>query len=260
MPRPSSFRFGLISSACVEVNLDQRGVSENDIREIAPVLLALTSLQSLKLSKNSLGDSAMMSLAPLLQAHVALKLMDLSENGISDFGAVTIAHALESSISIISLDLSNNCIGDAGASAIETCLLKNHSLVQLELLGNPISAAAASGVGQALRVNRTIARSYSTDSESGGALLARAVREQEEVAGLTDAVMTQQRELLAAAVREIAKLREELSELKKAADARAAGQDQSLKSAFEDAKRQRQLVQELESTLAQQKGCGCSMM
>ena len=132
--------------------------------------------------------------------------------------------------------------------------------MQLELLGNPISAAAASGVGQALRVNRTIARSYSTDSEGGGALLARAVREQEEVAGLTDAVMTQQRELLAAAVQEIAKLREELSELKKAADARAAGQDQSLKSAFEDAKRQRQLVQELESTLAQQKGCGCSMM
>jgi hypothetical protein len=260
MPRPSSFRFGLISGACLEVNLDQRGVSENDLREIAPVLLALTSLQSLKLSKNSLGDSAVLSLAPVLQAHVALKLMDLSENGISDFGAVTIARALESSVSISSLDLSNNCIGDAGASAIEICLLKNHSLVQLELLGNPISAAAASGVGQALRVNRTIARSYSTDSEGGGALLARAVKEQEEVIGLSDAVMTQQRELLAAAVQEIAKLREELSELKKAADARAADQDQSLRSAFEDARRQRQLVQELESTLAQQRGCGCSMM
>lgn len=254
-----SLRFGVVSSGCVEVNLDQRGVTDCDIREIAPVLLALSSLQSLKLSKNCLGDAPMASLAPVLQAHSALQLMDLSANDISDSGAISVAHALSGSVSITNLDLSNNCIGDAGAAAIERCLFSNHSLVQLELLGNPISVTAASGIGQALRVNRTIARSYSSDAQGSGALLLRAVREREEVIGASDEVMALQREQLMAAEKEIAALREQLRVQRKTSDAMFANYDRDLKSAIEDAKRQRQLVLELEGRLVR-KGCGCCTM
>lgn len=201
----------------------------------------------------------MTSIAPVLQAHSALQLMDLSANDISDSGAVAIAHALCGSISITNLDLSNNCIGDVGAAAIERCLFSNHSLVQLELLGNPISAAAASGIGQALRVNRTIARSYSSDAQGGGALLLRAVQEREEVIGASDEVMALQREQLTAAENEITALREQLRAQRKASDAMAADYDRHLKSAVEDAKRQRQLLQEMEGRLSQ-KGCGCCVM
>ena len=258
-PRCVACRFGSISSACCEVNLDQRGLTESDIHDIAPVLLALSCLQSLKLSKNALGDAHMAALASVLRALPALQLMDLSDNCIGDAGAVAIARALASSISITNLDLSNNRIGDAGAAAIESCLFTNHSLVQLELLGNPIGAAAASGIGQALRVNRTIARSYSANSEGGSTLFLRAVREREEVIGLSGAVMAQQKEQLAAAEKEIAALREQLRSQRKASMDMAAELDRDLKSAMEDAKRQRLLVEELEGRLAQ-KGCGCCMM
>lgn len=243
----------------MEVNLDQRSVTQQDIQDIAPVLLVLSSLQSLKLSKNSLDDSHMAALAPVLRAHVSLQFMDLSDNCIGDSGAVAIAHALAGGINITNLDLSNNRIGDAGAAAIESCLFSNHSLVQLELLGNPISAAAASGIGQALRVNRTIARSYSTDSEGGGTLFLRAVKEREEVIGLSDAVMTLQRNQLEAAEKEIASLREQLRSQIKASMQMSEEQDRYLKSAVEDAKRHKSRAEELEGRLAQ-KGCGCCMM
>jgi hypothetical protein len=195
----------------------------------------------------------------VLQAHSTLQSIDLSANYIGDSGAVAIAQALSSSISITNLDLTNNCIGDSGAAAIERCLLSNHSLVQLELLGNPISAAAANGIGQALRVNRTIARSYSSDSEGGSALLLRAVQEREEVIGASDEVMALQREQLVAAENEIAALREQLRAQRKASDAMAADYDHQLKSAVEDAKRQRQILQEMEGRLSKN-GCGCCVM
>ena len=234
-------------------------MSRSDIEEIVPVLLSLPHLQSLKLSNNNLGDALMTALAPVLQAHSALQLMDLSANGIGDSGAVAIARALAGSSSITSLDLSNNCIGDVGAAAIESCLSSNHSLVQLELLGNPITAAAASGIGQALRVNRTIARSYSSDAHGGAAVLLRAVQEREEIIGLTDAVMTQQQEQLVLANQEIAALNQRLRAQEKASEAMADDYDRQLKKSVADAERQRQLVRELEGRLGQ-KGCGCCTM
>jgi PPE-repeat protein len=217
-----------------------------------PILLSLSSLHSLRLSKNYLGDGPVSALAPVLQTHSTLQLLDLSANGIGDSGAVSIANLLSGSASITNLDLSNNCIGDVGAAAIEECLQSNHSLVQLELLGNPISAAAASGIGQALRVNRTITRSYSSDSEGGGFLMLRAVKEREVVIGLSDEVMALQRAQLAAADAEISALHEQLRAQEKV-------HDRDLKVALEDAKRQREIVLELEGKLAQQ-GCRCCMM
>ena len=87
----------------------------------------------------------------------------------------------------------------------------------------------------------------------------RAVTEREEVIGLSDAVMTLQREQLEAAEKEISSLREQLQSQRKTSMAMAADHDRHLKSAVEDARRQRLLVQELEGRLAQ-KRCGCCVM
>ena len=258
-PQRCPCRFGAISSGCSEVNLDQRGVTQRDVEDIVPVLLALPHLQSLKLSKNCLGDAPMTALAPVLQAHSALQLMDLSANDIGDSGAVAIARALAGSSSITSLDLSNNFIGDIGAAAIESCLSSNHSLVQLELLGNPISVTAASGIGQALRVNRTIARSYASDTLGGTAVLLRAVQEREEIIGLTGAVMTQQKEQLVLANEEIAVLHERLRAQQKATQAMGDDYDRQLKQAVADAERERQRARELQGRLGE-KQCGCCTM
>jgi internalin A len=89
---------------------------------------ALTSLTSLNLSSNSIGEEGAKAIA---QSLTSLTSLDLSNNSIGDEGAKAIAQSLTS---LTSLDLSNNSIGEEGAKAILDTWSKEERMGRLQIL------------------------------------------------------------------------------------------------------------------------------
>ena len=128
-------------------------------RLLSILFLALrvnTSLTSLNLSSNFIGDEEANSLSQALRVNTSLTSLDLSDNSIGDEGANSLSQALRVNTSLTSLDLSINSIGDEGANFLSQALRVNTSLTSLNLCGNSIGHEGANFLSQALRVNTSL--------------------------------------------------------------------------------------------------------
>src|SRR3989338_7421964 len=92
-----------------------------------------SSLTTLNLSSNSIGDSGVSALATALQYNSSLTTLNLTGNSIGDSGASALATALSHNSSLTTLNLTRNSIGDSGASALATALSHNSSLITLRM-------------------------------------------------------------------------------------------------------------------------------
>ena len=86
--------------------------------------------------------AAVEELGAVLKENTTLKSMDLSINQIGDAGAADIAAALKENSTLLRLYLYNNQIGDPGAAAIVAALKENSTLQELVLRRNHIGDAA----------------------------------------------------------------------------------------------------------------------
>ena len=115
-----------------------------------------TSLSSLDLHANSIGDEGANSLAQALRVNTSLSSLNLHCNSIGDEGANSLAQALRVNTSLSSLYLSRNSIGNDGANSLTQALRVNTSLSSLDLFGNSIGNEGANSLAQALRVNTSL--------------------------------------------------------------------------------------------------------
>jgi hypothetical protein len=81
------------------------------------------------------------ALAEALRTNTSLTTLELYNNQIGDAGAVALAEALRTNTSLTTLNLSGNQIGDAGAVALAIALRTNTSLTALWILDNQIGYA-----------------------------------------------------------------------------------------------------------------------
>ncbi|XP_044178924.1 NLR family CARD domain-containing protein 3-like [Acropora millepora] len=126
---------------------------------LSPLYLALrvnTSLTSLHLGLNSIGDEGANSLSEALRVNTSLTSLDLDDNSIGKEGAYSLSEALRVNTSLTSLDLSKNSIGVEGASSLSQTLRVNTSLTSLRLYWNSIGDDGASSLSEALRVNTSL--------------------------------------------------------------------------------------------------------
>jgi Leucine-rich repeat (LRR) protein len=77
-----------------------------------------TSLTSLDLGYNNIGDGGAVALAEAMKVITSLTRMDVRYNDIGIGGAVALAEAVKVSTSLTSLDLGDNNIRDGGARAL----------------------------------------------------------------------------------------------------------------------------------------------
>eukprot|EP01090_Pellita_catalonica_P017745 TRINITY_DN544_c0_g1_i3.p1 TRINITY_DN544_c0_g1~~TRINITY_DN544_c0_g1_i3.p1 ORF type:complete len:311 (-),score=57.16 TRINITY_DN544_c0_g1_i3:785-1717(-) len=103
------------------------------ISEVAFLLRMNSSLQTLDLAGNDIGNEGADAIAQVLLQNSSLQSCDLSDNGILKEGADSIAQALLKNSTLQSLDLSGNVVGNKGADAIAQVLLQNSSLQSVNL-------------------------------------------------------------------------------------------------------------------------------
>ncbi|XP_067041367.1 protein NLRC3-like isoform X2 [Acropora muricata] len=138
-----------------------------------------TSLSSLNLHCNSIGDEGANSLAQALRVNTSLSSLDLSRNSIGNDGVKSLTQALRVNTSLSSLDLFGNSIGNEGANSLAEALRVNTSLFSLTLNFNSCGVEAANSLAQALRVNTSLSSldlHLSSIGDEGANSLAEALR------------------------------------------------------------------------------------
>lgn len=106
----------------------------------------LGELEFLSATGRNLGDAG----------NTTLKSLDLDFNKIGDIGATELAEGIKVNNSLQSLDLHFNKISPAGAKAIQEALLVNKCLLTLSLHGNHIGDAGARSIAESLQSNTTL--------------------------------------------------------------------------------------------------------
>ncbi|XP_044166448.1 protein NLRC3-like [Acropora millepora] len=126
-----------------------------------------TSLTSLNLGLNFIGDEGAHSISEALRVNTSLTSLVLSYNSIGKEGAHSLSEALRVNTSLTSLDLSDNSIGDEGAHSLSEALRVNTSLTSLYLASNSIHAEGAHSLSEALRVNTSLTSLYLSENSIG---------------------------------------------------------------------------------------------
>jgi len=134
----NEFDIKLLQEALVEnTTLTSLSVSWNQIGDVGAAVLAQnTTLTSLDVSYNEIGAAG----AAALAQNTTLTSLDMGWNQIGAAGAA----ALAQNTTLTSLHVDDNEIGDAGAAA----LAQNTTLASLDVTGNQIGAAGAAALAQ----------------------------------------------------------------------------------------------------------------
>ena len=103
-----------------------------DVRALAAALEENSTLTSLDLSWNEIGDKGATSMAAALEKNSTLTSLDLSENEIGHIGAASLAAALQKNSTLTSMSLRGNDIGDEGVASLAAALEKNYALEVLD--------------------------------------------------------------------------------------------------------------------------------
>ena len=153
----SLFKALKANSSLTSLNLEGNFIGEDGASFLSHALKANSSLTNLNLSINSIGDAGASSLSKTLKANSSLTNLNLSYNRIGDAGASSLSKALKENSSLAVLGLTDNFIGDTGASCLSKALKANFFLADLNLSCNRIGDTGASSLSEALKENSSLA-------------------------------------------------------------------------------------------------------
>ncbi len=93
----------------------------------------------------------------MLKVKTSLTSLSLQSNALGDYGGVAIADALANNTNLTKLDLSNNSLGEGTGIALGRALSINTSLTDLRLNGNnPLGRIGWEAIATAFRINSTV--------------------------------------------------------------------------------------------------------
>ncbi|KAG0050177.1 hypothetical protein BGZ83_005043 [Gryganskiella cystojenkinii] len=164
------------SSHLCQISCDMRPgkIDSKGAQTLAEALKTNSTLTTLNLSNNKIGDIEAQALAEALKTNSTLTTLTLLYNQIRDIGAQALAEALKTNNTLTVLELGGNDdgvstdmmgnrhvintikIGDLGALALAGLLKTNSTLTTLSLLNNEIRDTGAHSLVDALRTNRTL--------------------------------------------------------------------------------------------------------
>ncbi|KAL0229422.1 hypothetical protein GEMRC1_014039 [Eukaryota sp. GEM-RC1] len=133
-----------------------------------------STVTSVNLRDNYIGDEGVRTLADALKVNTAVLRVNLWDNIVDVEGATALAEALKVNSTVTTVDLSSNCIGDEGARALAEALkvnsivtnegaraladsLKvNTTVTSVDLCNNVVGDEGARALAEALKVNSTV--------------------------------------------------------------------------------------------------------
>ncbi|KAG7396604.1 NLR, CARD domain-containing protein 3 [Phytophthora boehmeriae] len=156
---------GSTSCKLQTLRLASADVDDDELVPFARALHINKSLQTLDVSRNSVGSSEHLNvvrpsvttggeaLATMLSINSTLTSLDLSWNYLRLAGAVEIGRALAYNSGLRELNLAYNAFGNAGAQAVGDALLSNTTLRHLDMSHNNIPSQGALAIASALKIN-----------------------------------------------------------------------------------------------------------
>ncbi|KAI9325419.1 hypothetical protein DFJ73DRAFT_913631 [Zopfochytrium polystomum] len=135
--------------------------SDKELKEVgaqvaAVALRANSTLQSIGLSWNAIGQEGAKALADALRTNTSLKSINLSSNSIGDEGGKALADALTVNSTLQSIDLSWNGIGQEGAKALAFALRTNTSLKIVDLRLNEMGPVGEKALADVEKCKTTL--------------------------------------------------------------------------------------------------------
>ncbi|CAF3963655.1 unnamed protein product [Adineta steineri] len=146
---------------CKRLLLDQNKISFEGASIIAAGLKDNTTLETLNLEKNSIGDKGVKSLSNvLLTKNSSLQRLDINENNITNIGAQYLAELLKITTNLIWLGLHTNDIGDQGIELLaNTLAYDNRHLQVLDLCFNKsVTDRSVESIITMVKHNRSLKR------------------------------------------------------------------------------------------------------
>jgi len=114
-----------------------------------------STLDTLKLESNGIGDAGAKALCTALERCKTLQVLEIRRNSVTDEGAKLLAHALERNQTLRHLDLFDNSITDVGAGALLVAVRKTKQagsmLSVLNLQINDVSPSTTARITEALQ-------------------------------------------------------------------------------------------------------------
>ena len=145
-----------VNTSLTSLDLYENSIGDEGAGSLSEALRVNTSLTSLDLSDNLIGDEGASSLSEALRVNTSLTSLHLPHNYIDDEGASSLSEALRVNTSLTSLNLGHNVFGDEGASSLSEALRVNTSLTSLNLGHNVFGDEGASSLSETLRVNTSL--------------------------------------------------------------------------------------------------------
>ncbi|KAG0009535.1 hypothetical protein BGZ81_003334, partial [Podila clonocystis] len=130
-------------------------IGAKDLRQLSETLKTNSTLTTLNLWDNSIGDNGAVALFEALKINSTLTTLNMNDNSIGDNGAVALSEALKTNSTLTTLNLRDNSIGPNGAVALSEALKINSTLTTLDLSYNSIEPNGAQALAEARKINST---------------------------------------------------------------------------------------------------------
>ena len=157
----------ILEKKCTELWLYRNKLTSNGMPLLASSLINNTTLKSLDLSFNRIGDLGVCALADVLLPahHSSLRILYLSHAGVSDDGAKHLAELLKTNMTLAELWLSDNEIGDGGVQSLAQVLAcQNKTLKFLSLsMNSSVTDSSIDALLLMFEQNRTLKSFWLTD-------------------------------------------------------------------------------------------------
>ncbi|KAF9176809.1 hypothetical protein BGZ51_009621 [Haplosporangium sp. Z 767] len=141
------------NSTLTTLNLKWDSIGDNGAQALSEALKANSTLTILSLERNSIESNGAQALSEALKANSTLTTLDLGCNSIGDNGAQALSEALRTNSTLTTLSLDRNSIGDNGVQALSEALKANSILTALDLQYNSIGDNGAQALSERLKVN-----------------------------------------------------------------------------------------------------------
>ena len=138
-----------------DLDLSGAHVSKDNLFQLTSALETNTTLRKLTLGECN-NEHVAYEISSALCHNSTLRTLNLCGNAIGNKEATVLAEMLRENNSLWELDVSNNLIGEEGAEKLARSLEYNSTLEKLNLYGNAIGLRGATALALMLRTNKTL--------------------------------------------------------------------------------------------------------
>ncbi|KAF9425123.1 hypothetical protein BGZ76_003407, partial [Entomortierella beljakovae] len=144
------------NTTLTSLNLRNNVIGNEGALTLSKALKTSTVLTCLNLMNNLIGKEGALALSEALKTNTTLTDLYLGYNSIEKKGALALSEALKTNTVLTNLNLRYNLIGEGGALALSDALKTNTALTNLDLRNNLIRNEGAHALSEALRTNSTL--------------------------------------------------------------------------------------------------------